>query len=281
MTEKKHYKGLSDVQVIESRQKYGNNMLSSVEREPLWKQFLEKLSDPIIIILLVALVASFGVSCYEFFAHDSDYHVFLEPIGILFAIFLATGVAFYFELKANKQFEILNKVNDDILYKVIRNEQITQVLKNDIVVNDIVILETGEEIPADGELLEAISLQVNESTLTGEPLVHKTTNPEAFESEATYPSNYICRGTSVVDGHCVYKVTQVGDNTEYGKVFEGVQIDNSVKTPLNEQLDRLAGVITKLSYGIALLVIVGRLVVFFSNPANSPIDWGVVWRLFP
>ena len=273
MTEKKHYKGLSDAQVIESRQKYGNNMLSSVEREPLWKQFLEKLSDPIIIILLVALVASFGVSCYEFFAHDSDYHVFLEPIGILFAIFLATGVAFYFELKANKQFEILNKVNDDILYKVIRNEQITQVLKNDIVVNDIVILETGEEIPADGELLEAISLQVNESTLTGEPLVHKTTNPEAFESEATYPSNYICRGTSVVDGHCVYKVTQVGDNTEYGKVFEGVQIDNSVKTPLNEQLDRLAGVITKLSYGIALLVIVGRLVVFFSNPANSPIDW--------
>lgn len=273
MTEKKHYSGLSDAQVLESRQKFGNNALTAVEGEPLWKQFLEKFSDPIIIILLVALVASFGVSLYEFFAHDSGFRVFLEPIGILFAVFLATGVAFYFEMKANKQFEILNKVNDDVYYKVIRNEQVTQVLKNDIVVGDVIILETGEEIPADGDLLEAISLQVNESTLTGEPLVHKTTNPEEFESEATYPSNHICRGTAVVDGHCIYQVTQVGDNTEYGKVFEGVQIDNSVKTPLNEQLDRLAGIITKLSYGIALLVIVGRLIVYFTNPAHTPIDW--------
>ncbi|ATA67884.1 calcium-translocating P-type ATPase, PMCA-type [Capnocytophaga cynodegmi] len=273
MTEKKHYKGLSDAQVLESRQKFGSNSLTSVQGEPLWKQFLEKLSDPIIIILLVALVASFGVSCYEFFAGGEGFHVFLEPIGILFAIFLATGVAFYFELKANKQFEILNKVNDDILYKVIRNDNITQVLKNDIVVGDVVVLETGEEVPADGELLEAISLQINESTLTGEPVVHKTTNPEEFESEATYPSNYVCRGTSVVDGHCIFEVKQVGDNTEYGKVFEGVQIDNSIKTPLNEQLDRLAGIITKLSYGIALMVIVGRLLVYFSNSSNLPIDW--------
>ncbi|MDO4228583.1 MAG: calcium-translocating P-type ATPase, PMCA-type [Capnocytophaga sp.] len=273
MSGKNHYTGLSDVQVQESRQQFGNNTLTSVEGEPLWKQFLEKFSDPIIIILLVALVASFGVSFYEFFTHDSGLRVFLEPVGILFAIFLATGVAFYFELKANKQFEILNKVNDEVYYKIIRNEQVTQVLKNDIVVGDIIILETGEEIPADGELLEAISLQVNESTLTGEPLVHKTINPEEFETEATYPSNYICRGTSIVDGHCIYRVTKVGDSTEYGKVFEGVQIDNSIKTPLNEQLDRLAKVITKLSYGIALLVIVGRLVVYFSNQANLPIDW--------
>jgi len=275
MAEKHHYKGLTDAQVLESRAKHGENSLSSVEGEPLWKQFLEKFTDPIIIILLVALVFSFGVSTYEFTVHNTGIHAFLEPVGILFAVLLATGVAFYFEQKANKQFEILNQVNDDIYYKVIRNERITQVLKKDIVVGDVVILETGEEVPADGELLEAVSLHVNESTLTGEPMVHKTTNPADFEAEATYPSNYICRGTSVSDGHCIFEVKKVGDATEYGKVFEGVQIDNSIKTPLNEQLDHLAGMITKISYAIAALVIIGRLIVYFTNPAHSldAIDW--------
>ena len=275
MAEKHHYKGLTDAQVLESRAKHGENSLSSVEGEPLWKQFLEKFTDPIIIILLVALVFSFGVSTYEFTVHNTGIHAFLEPVGILFAVLLATGVAFYFEQKANKQFEILNQVNDDIYYKVIRNERITQVLKKDIVVGDVVILETGEEIPADGELLEAVSLHVNESTLTGEPMVHKTTNPADFEAEATYPSNYICRGTSVSDGHCIFEVKKVGDATEYGKVFEGVQIDNSVKTPLNEQLDHLAGMITKISYAIAALVIVGRLIVYFTSADHSldTIDW--------
>ena len=188
---------------------------------------------------------------------------------------MATGVAFYFEHKANKQFEILNQVNDEIYYKVIRNEHITQVLKKDIVVGDIVILETGEEVPADGELLEAVSMHINESTLTGEPLVHKTTNPADFEADATYPSNYVCRGTSVSDGHGIFEVKKVGDATEYGKVFEGVQIDNTVKTPLNEQLDKLAGMITKISYAIAILVIVGRLILYFTLPAHNinQIDW--------
>lgn len=274
MSQNYHYKGLTDTQVLENRQKYGTNTLTAVEGEPLWKQFLEKFSDPIIAILLVALVFSFGISCYEYFVHtDKGFSVFLEPIGILFAILLATGVAFYFEMRANKQFEILNQVNDDIYYKVIRNEKITQILKKEIVVDDVIILETGEEVPADGELLEAISLQINESSLTGEPLVSKTTNPQEFEYEATYPSNYICRGTSVVDGHCIFQVKKVGDNTEYGKVFEGVQIDDSVKTPLNEQLDHLAGMITKISYAIATLVIIGRLLVYFSNPVHTPIDW--------
>ena len=275
MSEKHHYKGLTEAQVLENRKKYGDNTLTAAEKESLWKQFIEKFTDPIIIILLVALVFSFGVSTYEFIIHHEGIHAFLEPVGILFAVLLATGVAFYFEVKANKQFEILNQVNDDIYYKVIRNERVTQVLKKDIVVGDIVLLETGEEVPADGELLEAISLHINESTLTGEPMVHKTTNPEEFEQEATYPSNYICRGTSIVDGHCVFEVKKVGDATEYGKVFEGVQIDNSVKTPLNEQLDNLADLITKVSYAIAALVIVGRLIVYFSNPANAieHIDW--------
>ena len=275
MADKHHYKGLTDAQVFESRQKYGENSLSSVEGEPLWKQFLEKFTDPIIIILLVALVFSFGVSTYEYVVHNEGFDAFLEPIGILFAVLLATGVAFYFEHKANKQFEILNQVNDEIYYKVIRNEHITQVLKKDIVVGDIVILETGEEVPADGELLEAVSMHINESTLTGEPLVHKTTNPADFEAEATYPSNYVCRGTSVSDGHGIFEVKKVGDATEYGKVFEGVQIDNTVKTPLNEQLDKLAGMITKISYVIAILVIVGRLILYFTLPAHNinQIDW--------
>ena len=275
MADKHHYKGLTDAQVFESRQKYGENSLSSVEGEPLWKQFLEKFTDPIIIILLVALVFSFGVSTYEYMVHNEGFDAFLEPIGILFAVLLATGVAFYFEHKANKQFEILNQVNDEIYYKVIRNEHITQVLKKDIVVGDIVILETGEEVPADGELLEAVSMHINESTLTGEPLVHKTTNPADFETDATYPSNYVCRGTSVSDGHGIFEVKKVGDATEYGKVFEGVQIDNTVKTPLNEQLDKLAGMITKISYAIAILVIVGRLILYFTLPAHNinQIDW--------
>ena len=275
MSEKHHYKGLAEAQVLENRKKYGDNTLTAAEKESLWKQFIEKFTDPIIIILLVALVFSFAVSTYEFVVHQQGINAFLEPVGILFAVLLATGVAFYFEVKANKQFEILNQVNDDIYYKVIRNERVTQVLKKDIVVGDIVLLETGEEVPADGELLEAISLHINESTLTGEPMVYKTTNPEEFEQEATYPSNYICRGTSIVDGHCVLEVKKVGDATEYGKVFEGVQIDNSVKTPLNEQLDNLADLITKVSYAIAALVIVGRLIVYFSNPANAieHIDW--------
>ena len=275
MSEKHHYKGLSEAQVLENRRKYGENTLTPSEKESLWKQFLEKFTDPIIIILLVALIFSFGVSTYEFIVHNEGLNAFLEPVGILFAILLATGVAFYFEVKANKQFEILNQVNDDIYYKVIREERVSQVLKKDIVVGDIVLLETGEEVPADGELLEAISLHINESTLTGEPMVHKTTNPTEFEQEATYPSNYICRGTSVVDGHCVLEVKKVGDATEYGKVFEGVQIDSTIKTPLNEQLDHLADLITKVSYAIAALVIIGRLIVYFSSQVNNieSIDW--------
>ena len=275
MANKHHYKGLTDAQVLESRQKYGDNSLTSVKGEPLWKQFLSKFADPIIIILLVALVFSFGISAYDFFVQNEGINAFLEPIGIFFAVILATGVAFYFEHKANKQFEVLNQVNDDIFYKVIRNERVTQVLRKDIVVGDIVILETGEEVPADGELLEAVSLHINESTLTGEPLVHKTTKPEDFEADATYPSNYVCRGTAVADGHGVIEVKKVGDATEYGKVFEGVQIDSSVKTPLDEQLHKLAGLITKISYAIATLVIVGRIILYFTNPAHSftAIDW--------
>jgi len=264
-----HYKGLTDAQALESRKKHGENILTPPQKEALWKQFLEKFTDPIILILLVALTLSIGVSCYEFFSEHGTLSTFLEPAGILVAILLATVVGFGFELSANKKFEILNKMNDDSLVKVIRNENVSQVPKKEIVVGDIVILEAGEEVPADGELLEAVSLQINESTLTGEPVIKKTTNPAEFKEDATYPSNYAMKGTTVADGHGIMEVRKVGDATEYGKVYEGAQIDSSVETPLNQQLNKLANLITKASYSIATLIVIGRLTNFTINRIPS------------
>jgi Ca2+-transporting ATPase len=165
----------------------------------------------------------------------------------------------------------LNKVNDDTLVKVVRNGNICQIPKKEVVVGDIVILETGEEVPADGELLEAVSLQINESTLTGEPVIKKTTNPADFKKDATYPSNHALKGTTVADGHGIIQILKVGDATEYGKVYEGSQIDSSVETPLNKQLDRLADLITKTSYAIAILIIAGRLLVYLHG--LEVFDW--------
>jgi Ca2+-transporting ATPase len=271
-----HYTGLTDAEVLESRKKHGANILTPPEKESLWAQFFEKFTDPIIVILLIALALSVGVSFYEYFSKpDSSLTDFLEPLGILVAVLLATVVGFFFELSANKKFEVLNKVNDDTLVKVVRNGNICQIPKKEVVVDDIVILETGEEVPADGELLEAISLQINESTLTGEPVIKKTTNPAYFEKDATYPSNHALKGTTVADGHGIMQVAQVGDATEYGKVYEGSQIDNSVETPLNKQLDRLADLITKTSYAIAILIIIGRVLVYVNNIATfNWIDFG-------
>ncbi|MDR1335598.1 MAG: calcium-translocating P-type ATPase, PMCA-type [Tannerella sp.] len=263
MEHKHHYTGLSDAQVIESRRLHGKNVLTPPEKEPLWKAFLEKFTDPIIIILLVALALSIGVACYDFFSGREAISAFFEPAGILIAVLLATVVGFCFELSANKKFEVLNKVNDDTPVKVIRNGNICQIPKMEVVVGDVVILETGEEVPADGELLEAVSLQINESTLTGEPVIKKTTRPADFNKDATYPSNHALKGTTVADGHGIMQVLKVGDASEYGKVYEGAQIDGSVETPLNRQLDRLADLITKSSYAIAVLIVVGRLITWF------------------
>lgn len=261
----KHYVGLTDVQVTESREKHGVNILTPAEKEPLWKRFLEKFGDPLIIILMIAGVLSIAISCYEYFGLDEGAGVFFEPIGIFIAILLATGLAFIFELKADKEFALLNQVNDDEPVQVIRNGNATQVPKKDIVVGDIVILNTGEEVPADGRLLEAVQLNVDESTLTGEPVAHKTTDPEQFDSEATYRSDLVMRGTKVMEGHGVMEVTAVGDATENGKVFEAAQIDDSVKTPLNEQLDGLGDLITKISYCFAAAIVLGRIVMYFMN----------------
>ena len=272
MHKNRHYTGLTDAQVIESRKQYGENILTPPEKEPWWKQLLEKFTEPIIVILLVALALSIGVACYEFFLGRGTASVFLEPAGILVAVLLATVVGFFFELNANKKFEVLNKVNDDIPVKVVRNGNICQISKREVVVGDIVVLETGEEVSADGELLEAISLKINESTLTGEPVIKKTTNPVDFKKEATYPSNYALKGTTVVDGHGMMQVLKTGDATEYGKVYKGAQIDNSVKTPLNQQLDKLAGLITKASYVIAIFIFIGRLISYFLDAGGLRID---------
>lgn len=175
MEQKHHYTGLSDSQVLESRKKYGENILTPPEKESLWARFFEKFTDPIIVILLIALALSIGVSCYEFFTGHATASAFFEPAGILIAVLLATVVGFLFELNANKKFEVLNKVNDNTLVKVVRNGNVCQIPKKEVVVGDIVILETGEEVPADGELLEAVSLQINESTLIGSPSGTATT----------------------------------------------------------------------------------------------------------
>lgn len=255
--ETKQLHGLTQQQVEESRRLHGENVLTPPEKTSLWKQFLEKFEDPIIQILLVAWVLSMviaGVHCWG--PEAKGFSAFLEPLGILFAILLASCVGFAFEVKANKAFEVLNTVNDDILVKVIRDGNISQVPRKDVVVGDIVVLETGEEVPADGVLLEAISLQINESTLTGEPIISKTTNEAEFDSEATYPSNVVMRGTTVVDGHGIMKVEKVGDATGYGKVYEGSQIDNNIDTPLQIQLKGLANVISKAGYTIATVTFV-------------------------
>ncbi|MDE5877619.1 MAG: calcium-translocating P-type ATPase, PMCA-type [Muribaculaceae bacterium] len=270
MSQPKHYEGLSPAQVEESRRKHGVNILTPPEKEPLWKRFLEKFGDPLIIILLIAGVLSIGISCYEFWGLNEGPGVFFEPIGIFIAILLATGLAFMFELKADKEFSLLNQVNDDEPVQVIRQGGATTVPRKDVVVGDIVVLNTGEEVPADGELLEATSLNIDESTLTGEPVAHKTTDPEQFDKEATFASNTAMKGTKVMEGHGVMRVTAVGDATENGKVFEAAQIDDSVKTPLNEQLDGLGNLITKISYAVAALIVVGRLIIYF---VSTPFDW--------
>lgn len=262
------YQGLNEAEVLKSREQHGVNILTPPEKESLWSKFLEKFEDPLIRILMVAGLLSIGIACYEYWGLSEGWAVFFEPIGIFVAILLATGLSFYFELIADKEFALLNQVNDDESVKVIRDGNTIEIPKKDVVVGDIVILSTGDEIPADAELLESVTLHVDESTLTGEPICSKTVNEIDFDKEATFPSNHVMRGTKVMEGHGVCRVFAVGDKTENGKVFEAAQIDDSVKTPLNEQLDGLSDLITNLSYLFAGLVIIGRLLVFF--------DWNLL-----
>ena len=240
--------GLSDKQVLESRETYGWNLLTPPKRPSMWKLYLEKFNDPVIRILLVAAFFSLVISIIE-----GEY---AETIGIFFAIFLATGIGFYFEYDANKKFDLLNAVGEETPVTVRRNGKIQEIPRKEVVVGDIVILNTGEEVPADGTLLEAISLQINESTLTGELMVNKTTDEASFDEEATYPSNEVMRGTTVTDGHGMMLVNRVGDATEIGKVATQATEESGEETPLNIQLSKLAKFIEKVGFTIAILTFI-------------------------
>lgn len=324
-----HYTGLTDAEVLVSRQKHGVNILTPPEEQSTWDKvkdcmhfwllkailglFVASVAavavlksigvalpsnvwigpvilavlfiitylvaylggdwddeerkfemDPLITILLAALVLSGAISFYQgVFGGEAGFTPYFEPVGIAFAVLLATGVAHILEAKNEKTFQALNEVNDETLVKVIRNDNVCQVERKDIVVGDIVLLNTGEEVPADCELIEAEQLTLNESSLTGEPSCHKTTKQEDFDKEATYPSNHIMKGTTILVGNCMAKVFAVGDKTACGKVFEAAQVREGDPTPLSQKLDGLADLITKASYIIAGLIIVGRIVIYF------------------
>ncbi|MBQ8360444.1 MAG: calcium-translocating P-type ATPase, PMCA-type [Bacteroidaceae bacterium] len=242
-TTKSKYQGLNEEEVKQSRSQHGENSLTPPKRESIWKLYLEKFKDPVIKVLLVAALLSLGISMIE--------NEYAETIGIIFAIFLATGIGFYFEYDAGKKFDLLSAVGEETEVKVVRGGQIHSIPRREVVVGDTVIIENGEEIPADGELLEATSLQVNESSLTGELMVEKTILPEEFDAEATYPSNQVMRGTTVTDGHGIMRVLHVGDQTEIGKVARQSTEKNEEETPLNKQLTRLANLIGKVGFTIA------------------------------
>ncbi len=271
MSSKLEYTGLTEAEVLKSREKYGENVLTPPARTPMWKLFLEKFSDPIIRILLVALLLSIAVSVYHVATGEAGASALFEPAGIALAILLATVVGFLFEMSAAKKFDILNQVNDDLPVKVVRGGHIVEIPKREVVVGDIVMLNAGDEIPADGILLSAVSVQVNESSLTGEPMATKTTVEADFDKDATYPSNAVMNGSTMLGGYGVMQVTQVGDATEYGKVYTGSQIENNTQTPLDKQLNTLASFITKASYVIAAIIFVARTVIYLTD--HPVLDW--------
>ena len=265
--ENKTRKGLDRQQVEESRRLHGANIITPPRRESAWLRFARKFGEPLILILLGAAALSVGIALYEYFVLTKGAEVFLEPAGIVAAIALATGLSFALEERAEREFAILNRVNDDEPVKVVREGTHTLVARREVVVGDLVALAQGDEIPADGRLVEAVALSVDESSLTGEPLCRKTTEHEHFDPEATYPSDHALRGTKVMEGHGLMEVTAVGDNTENGRVQVAATIDNGVETPLNRQLSRLGALISRCSFAIGLLVLLGRWVSFhFAAP---------------
>ena len=244
--------GLSTEEVLKSRAENGDNALTPPQKESLWKLYLEKYQDPIIQILLVAAAISLALAIVE--------NEYVETIGIIVAIFLATTIGFYFERDAAKKFNILTALDEEQPVKVLRNGHVTQVSRREVVVGDIVLVETGDEIPADGELINAVDLQINESTLTGEMICTKMVQQETegkksentSEESHAYPSWMVLRSTMVMNGRGTYCVTAVGDATEIGKVAQGSTKKNEIKTPLNKQLDRLAKIISKVGIVISV-----------------------------
>ena len=245
----KKVRGLSDKEVAESRLKHGENVLTPPQKTSLWRLYMEKYNDPIIKILLVAAAISLGLAAIE-----NDY---VEAIGIFLAIFFATTVGFYFERDAAKRFDELSALGEEQPVKVVRNGHVVEIPRREVVVGDVVVLGVGDEVPADGKLVEAVDLQMDESTLTGEPIISKYVDLKS--DGATYPSNEVLRSTMVMNGSARMKVTAVGDVTEIGKVATKSTEITSVKTPLNLQLDRLAKLISKIGSAVAILAFVGFL----------------------
>lgn len=241
MTEQTNREGLNREQVTASRNKYGENVLTPPKKASLWKLYLDKYRDPIIEILLVAAAVSLVLA---FVNND-----FMETLGIFLAIFLATTVGFYFEVDAAKKFDVLTAMNDDQPVKVRREGKVMEIPRREVVVGDIILVEVGDEIPADARLLSAVNLQVDESALTGEPLTTKSLDAEdKGKRSAAYPANIILRSTMVMNGHGEAIVEKIGDNTEIGKVARQSTEATHTKTPLNIQLGKLASLISKVGF---------------------------------
>ena len=251
--------GLTDEQVKQSRERYGRNVLTPPHRTSLWKLYLDKYRDPIIQILLVAAFVSLILAFIE--------HNFMETIGIFVAVFLATTVGFYFERDAAKKFNVLTALSEEQPVKVRRGGKVMQIPRHDIVVGDVVLIEVGDEVPADGELLVSTDLQINESTLTGEPITEKNTEGGG---DGAYPRNVILRSTMVMNGRGEFVVTAVGDATEIGKVAQKSTERTSVKTPLYVQLDKLASIISK----VGSVVSVAAFVIFLVHDILTNPAWG-------
>ena len=249
----------------------GKNLIPPPERESLWKAYLEKFKDPLIIVLLVVFFFSVIVSLYEAFYMGQGAKILIEPIGILSALLLATGVGFIFEVKAEKEFEVLNTVKDKRPIKVFRRFKengkevirIREVKKHDVCVGDYVYLENGDEIPADGYLDETNAFVVDESNFTGEQYARKSAYQEEFDQEATFPTNMVLRGSTVIGGTAIFHVDKIGMDTIEGKGVAKTHEGKEVETPLNQQLDSLGSAISKLSFIIAILIVIGRMVYFF------------------
>ena len=239
-------RGLTSQQVAESRRTHGDNVITPPKDASAWLLLLDKFRDPIIRILLLAAVLSLVIG----FVH----HDFTESIGIICAIILATCVGFWFEWDAQRRFRRLNRVNDDVAVKVMRDGAIREIPRREVVVGDVVYIESGETVPADGELVEAVSLKINESTLTGEPEVDKTVDEAHFDPEATYPSNAVLRGTTVADGYGIVVITAVGDHTEAGRVTEQSTVQTDEPTPLDRQLTRLSQLIGRVGIALSILI---------------------------
>ena len=251
--------GLTDEQVKQSREQHGKNVLTPPQRTSLWKLYLDKYRDPIIQILLVAAFVSLILAFIE--------KNFMETIGIFVAVFLATTVGFYFERDAAKKFNLLTALSEEQSVKVRRNGKVMEIPRHDVVVGDVVLVEVGDEVPADGELIVCNDLQINESTLTGEPVTEKSLEGGG---DGAYPRNVILRSTMVMNGRGEFVVTAVGDATEIGKVAKKSTEQTSVETPLHMQLDKLAKMISK----VGSVVSVAAFFIFLIHDILTNPAWG-------